>query len=123
MYIGFLFYCCFNILNANEYYIETIFNSHPVISELYEAITSSSNTCIFSCNDIVKKPTLNEKYVKEANGCGGYGFIVDFSSLADFEECCYVHELCYVTCNQSKDHCDDIFTECLHEKCKFNKIR
>ncbi|KAI0979188.1 hypothetical protein GJ496_006523 [Pomphorhynchus laevis] len=44
---------------------------------------------------------------------------VDFNMPLDiYEDCCYVHDLCYQICNVEKKWCDRLFFECVVRTCK-----
>lgn len=50
------------------------------------------------------------------NGCGSYSVQVNFSqydNLSGFNQCCNTHDVCYNTCNTTKNACDKAFYSCL----------
>lgn len=62
----------------------------------------------------------NPAYKPSYNGCGSYGFSVDFDKcfgMKGFNECCNHHDLCYGTCYIGKSYCDNQFLNSLLDKC------
>ena len=57
-----------------------------------------------------------------ANGCGSYGYIIDFDifQLYGFNQCCNEHDTCYSICRTSNRKCDSDFKMCLLKKSKDN---
>merc|ERR1712137_188713 len=51
-----------------------------------------------------------------SNGCGSGG--ISISGQFDMTTCCDKHDVCYDTCNSSKETCDTEFLQCLDEFCK-----
>ena len=46
---------------------------------------------------------------------------LDMTHVPVIEKCCDKHDLCYDTCNQPKETCDDEFRDCLTRICKAAK--
>nr|KAG5714742.1 hypothetical protein BaRGS_000230 [Batillaria attramentaria] len=43
---------------------------------------------------------------------------LDVQHFPVIERCCDEHDVCYDTCNLTKEHCDDRFRDCLNDICK-----
>ncbi|XKL63233.1 hypothetical protein PGB90_005597 [Kerria lacca] len=73
--------------------------------------------CVYKCSN-GKKPQSNPFYEPKANGCGVPGLnIPKYIPINKLEKCCNDHDICYGTCNKSKDKCDVKFRECLYKIC------
>ena len=73
----------------------------------------------------IETPKVNYSYKPTYNGCGSYGFKLNFDdmNLTGFTNCCNVHDVCYGTCNLTKKKCDDDFQMCLFSICsKLKKL-
>ena len=58
---------------------------------------------------------VNPSYTAGGGGCGSYGIDIDAPFGAN--SCCEQHDICYHTCTQSKESCDDAFDTCLENSC------
>eukprot|EP01024_Parvocaulis_polyphysoides_P055513 TRINITY_DN56939_c0_g1_i1.p3 TRINITY_DN56939_c0_g1~~TRINITY_DN56939_c0_g1_i1.p3 ORF type:complete len:113 (-),score=15.17 TRINITY_DN56939_c0_g1_i1:62-376(-) len=58
----------------------------------------------------------NPDFTATSNGCGAEGG----SSFPSFEwgHCCDAHDICYGTCNSSKEECDTTFNTCMEDSCE-----
>lgn len=52
----------------------------------------------------------------EYNGCGTYELKVNLAT-SDFASCCNMHDLCYGSCGRPKVECDEVFLECMVNRC------
>ncbi|CAF0718536.1 unnamed protein product [Brachionus calyciflorus] len=53
------------------------------------------------------------------NGCGSYNININFSilNMAEFNQCCNSHDICYEVCSETKKSCDSSFDKCLTGYC------
>lgn len=79
--------------------------------------TGQQGECLYTCRNGAN-PRQNPLYVATSNGCGAYGLKLDLSDLPNIEKCCEAHDICYGTCNQLMDECDNRFSWCLKEVCE-----
>lgn len=76
--------------------------------------------CKYTCPNGVR-PKARGTHKAKFNGCGSFGIKLDTTHLPAIERCCNAHDVCYDTCNHSKDDCDDDLRDCLTDICKAMK--
>lgn len=77
---------------------------------------SGGNDCRFKCPRGYK-PLANPKHKPSSDGCGSMGIQLDTSHSPGFTQCCNAHDVCYDTCNNDRNQCDEDFKSCLDNVC------
>jgi len=80
------------------------------------AMLAGGGDCEFKCPANIN-PKKNPLHNPSSNGCGSFGIEVDVSKYPGMDHCCYVHDICYDTCNSGRDECDESFKDCLKDTC------
>jgi secretory phospholipase A2 len=75
-----------------------------------EAENEGKAVCKFLCE--IGSPIQDPDHTPGHNGCGSYGFNVEFKRCPYLTECCNKHDVCYDACGTSRDECDDVFRDC-----------
>jgi len=86
------------------------------------AMMSGGDECKLTCPKSIE-PTANPKHKPSSNGCGSFGFKFDVSKFPGFTSCCDAHDMCYDTCNNKRNDCDEDFKECLNNSCHMEGIK
>nr|XP_002737263.2 PREDICTED: uncharacterized protein LOC100368483 [Saccoglossus kowalevskii] len=73
------------------------------------------------CNTFGAKPEKNPNHKRTSNGCGSMGLEIDTESMPEMTRCCDRHDICYDTCGNNRNECDDRFKKCLDKMCKMYK--
>lgn len=57
--------------------------------------------------------------IVDINGCGSYNIHIDFElfNAGEFNQCCNGHDVCYESCDSTKNKCDTTFERCLKDVC------
>ncbi|XP_059170275.1 group XIIA secretory phospholipase A2-like [Physella acuta] len=92
-----------------------------VVANIQDYIGDKNKGCFFECPN-GKKPKANPDHKPSSNGCGAFGIQLDeHIQMKEVTSCCNKHDICYDTCNKSKDNCDTKFKDCLLDVCKNKK--
>ncbi|CAF0757604.1 unnamed protein product [Adineta steineri] len=67
-------------------------------------------------------PTIKNRMVRVANGCGAEGgltinWLLQAVGEGVLIKCCNTHDICYETCGQTQSRCDNNFESCLNSAC------
>ncbi|KAK7507640.1 hypothetical protein BaRGS_00001575 [Batillaria attramentaria] len=106
--------------NAND---QAKFNTDDVINSIRGAFDTifeyigDQDGCKYTCPGGMQ-PKERKRHVPSSNGCGSFGLKLDVQHFPVIERCCDEHDVCYDTCNLTKEHCDDRFRDCLNDICK-----
>ncbi|XP_035671456.1 group XIIA secretory phospholipase A2-like [Branchiostoma floridae] len=73
--------------------------------------------CGYVCKN-GKKPRKNPHHKPRSNGCGSFGLLIDTRDVPEMTRCCDKHDICYDTCGNKRQDCDDKFKTCLDNMCE-----
>ncbi|XP_074618318.1 group XIIA secretory phospholipase A2-like [Acropora palmata] len=77
---------------------------------------AGGDDCVFRCPKGYK-PLANRSHKPSSNGCGSMGIKIDTTHFSGFTRCCDLHDICYDTCNNDRNQCDEDFKSCLDNEC------
>ena len=82
---------------------------------------SDVDGCVYACENNLT-PVRRAGYAPAPNGCGAsLGLLkikLNTTGYDGIEKCCNTHDICYSTCNQPREDCDDKFKDCMFDYCK-----
>ncbi|CAG5135604.1 unnamed protein product [Candidula unifasciata] len=113
--------CSFGVVSASGAFSDDVSNILNFVQDAVGNIqdyVGEQSGCRYTCPN-GSKPKRRKNHIPSTNGCGSFGFQLEkYISVKELTSCCDEHDICYDTCNNSKETCDNAFKICLEKLCQ-----